>query len=43
MNTAFPPAPLPGKGVTSVQSPQTARRLPCIDLLPPWGGPAEAA
>jgi hypothetical protein len=40
MMTTFPPAPFPGKGVMPVQS---LRRLPGFDVLPPWGGPAEAA
>jgi hypothetical protein len=35
----FPPTPFPMKGVTVVQA-QGAFQL--IDLLPPWGGPAEA-
>ena len=34
------PSPLPRKGVTEAQ-PLT--RLPIDVLLPPWGGPAEAA
>jgi hypothetical protein len=40
MMTTFPPAPFPGKGVTPVQP---LRQLPGFDVLPPWGGPAEAA
>jgi hypothetical protein len=40
MIIAIPPAPFQGKGVTSVQP---LLRLPDFDLLPPWGGPAEAA
>jgi len=43
MNQAFPPAPSPWEGMTEVLSPRVARRLPCNDLLLPWGGPAEAA
>jgi hypothetical protein len=39
--TAYPPTPFPWKGVT-VGQPRKAR-LPVDDLLPPWGGPAEAA
>ncbi len=38
---AYPPPPFPRKGVTNVQ-PRNAR-LPVVDLLPPWDGPAEAA
>ncbi len=40
MNTTIPPTPFPGKGVTTVQP---LPRLPGFELLPPWGGPAEAA
>jgi hypothetical protein len=37
---AFPPSPFHRKGVTKVRG-----RCPLhvFDLLPPWGGPAEAA
>ena len=38
---AYPLAPFPRKGVTLVQP--CISRLPDNDLLPPWGGPAEAA
>jgi len=36
----FPPAPFPRKGVTMVQALGAFR---FAGLLPPWGGPAEAA
>ena len=40
MNTTYPPAPFPKKGVTSVQP---LRGFRFAGSLPPWGGPAEAA
>lgn len=40
MRKTFPLTPFPRKGVIMVQ-PLT--RLPVNELLPPWGGPAEAA
>ena len=40
MNAPFPPPPFPRKGVTLVRGPCLLR---FVDLLPPWGGPAEAA
>ncbi len=39
MNT-FPPSPFLRKGVTKVRG---LRPLHGVYLLPPWGGPAEAA
>jgi len=38
--TTIPPAPFPRKGMTAVRA---LRLLRIVDLLPPWGGPAEAA
>ena len=40
MKYKFSPSPFPWKGVTWVQLPVQLR---VNDLLPPWGGPAEAA
>ncbi len=40
MNAPYPPTPFPRKGVNTVQ-PLCGFRFD--DLLPPWGGPAEAA
>ena len=39
MNTTFPPAPFPMKGVTTVQP---LRGFRVVDFMPPWGGPAPA-
>jgi len=36
----IPPTPFPRKGVTLVRK---LRLLLSLDLLPPWGGPVEAA
>ena len=38
MNAPFPPLPFARKGMTMVRG-----LCPLADLLPPWGGPAEAA
>jgi hypothetical protein len=38
--THFPPSPFSKKGVTTVRGQGPLR---FADLLPPWGGPAEAA
>jgi hypothetical protein len=40
MNAPFPPSPFPVKGAIPVQ-PHCGFRF--VDLLPPWGGPTEAA
>ncbi len=40
MDRTFPPTPFPLKGVTTVRGQGPLREF---DLLPPWGGPAEAA
>ena len=40
MRTTYPPSPFPWKGVTLVRG---LCPLQINDLLPPWGGPAEAA
>ena len=40
MKYKFSPSPFPWKGVTWVQ---LLAQLPVNDLLPPWGGTAEAA
>ncbi len=39
MNALFPPPPLPSKVVTLVRG---LCPLQLNELLPPWGGPAEA-
>ena len=40
MDRTFPPTPFPWKGVTKVRGHCPLHE---VDLLPPWGGPAEAA
>jgi hypothetical protein len=40
MMAPVPPSPFPRKGATAVRG---LRPVWFVDLLPPWGGPAEAA